>query len=90
MLTFDGYAVEVDANAERVRKIALENGALDYIVLTDLDYAAAIWRVRGALVKAVEAVSEQEPVDIVVPISRTADFIAFIDALEKRTGMDVT
>ena len=87
LLTFDGYAAEVDANAERVRKIALENGALDYIVLTDPDYAAAIWRVRGALVKAVEAVSEQEPVDIVVPISRTADFIAFIDALEKRTGI---
>jgi len=45
--------------------------------------------VRGALVKAVEAVSEQEPVDIVVPISRTADFIRFINDLEARSGMQM-
>ena len=42
---------------------------------------------RGALVKAVEAVSEQEPVDIVVPISHTADFIAYINELERRSGV---
>ena len=44
---------------------------------------------RGALVKAVEAVSEQDPVDIVVPISRTADFIRFINDLEARSGMQM-
>ena len=44
---------------------------------------------RGALVKAVEAVSEQEPVDIVVPISRTADFIRFINDLEAQSGMQM-
>ena len=66
---------------------ALENGALDYIVLTDPAQAADIWKVRGALVKAVEAVSEQEPVDIVVPISHTADFIRFINELETSSGM---
>lgn len=44
---------------------------------------------NGALVKAVEAVSEQEPVDIVVPISRTADFIRFINDLEARSGMQM-
>lgn len=60
---------------------------MDYIVLTDPQEAADIWKVRGALVKAVEAVSEQEPVDIVVPISHTADFTAYINALEAKTGM---
>lgn len=44
---------------------------------------------NGALVKAVEAVSEQEPVDIVVPISRTADFIRFINDLEAQVGMQM-
>ena len=78
---------EVEANAARVRELALENGALDYIVLTDPAQAADIWKVRGALVKAVEAVSEQEPVDIVVPISHTADFIRFINELEASSGM---
>ena len=31
--------------------------------------------------------SEQEPVDIVVPISHTADFIRFINELEASSGM---
>ena len=87
LLTFDGHQSEVEANAARVRELALENGALDYIVLTDPAQAADIWKVRGALVKAVEAVSEQEPVDIVVPISHTADFIRFINELETSSGM---
>ena len=89
LLTFDGHQSEVEANAARVRELALENGALDYIVLTDPAQAADIWKVRGALVKAVEAVSEQEPVDIVVPISHTADFIRFINELEVSSGMQM-
>ena len=89
LLTFDGHRSEVEANTARVRELALQNGALDYIVLTDTAQASAIWKVRGALVKAVEAVSEQEPVDIVVPISRTADFIRFINELEASSGMQM-
>lgn len=87
LLTFDGQENEVEANLERVRALALANGALDYAVLEDPAQAADIWKVRGALVKAVEAVSEQEPVDIVVPISRTADFIAFVNELEAASGV---
>ena len=89
LLTFDGGAEEVTANSERVRKLALENGALDYILLSDPERAAEIWKVRGALVKAVEAVSEQEPVDVVVPISKTAEFISFINQLDKESGMQM-
>ena len=70
-------------------RLALQNGALDFIELSDARQCADIWRVRGALVKAVEAVSEQEPVDIVVPISRTADFIRFINDLEAQSGMQM-
>lgn len=89
LLTFDGRSAQVQDSVERVRHTAKEHGAMDYIVLTDPKQAADIWRVRGALVKAVEAVSEQEPVDIVVPISKTADFIAFINALEQESGMQM-
>ncbi len=87
LLTFDGREPEVRANAERVRELAVQGGALDCVFLTDPQQAADIWRVRGALVKAVEAVSEQEPVDIVVPISKTADFIQYINALDRESGM---
>ena len=83
LLTFDGREREVAASAERIQALALSSGALDYIFLTDPQQAADIWKVRGALVKAVEAVSEQEPVDIVVPINRTAEFIGYINQLEQ-------
>lgn len=87
LLTFDGCAAQVDAAVKRAQKLALDNGALDFLILDDPAQAADIWRLRGALVKAVEAVSEQEPVDIVVPISRTAEFIRFINELEASSGM---
>lgn len=87
LLTFDGREGEVATSAERIQALALSSGALDYIFLTDPQQAADIWKVRGALVKAVEAVSEQEPVDIVVPINRTAEFIGYINQLEQSSGM---
>lgn len=89
ILTFDGHKAEVDANVERVKTLVLQNGALEFMVLDDAAVAADIWKVRGALVKAVEAVSEQEPVDIVIPINQTAEFIAFINQLEQESGMQM-
>ena len=98
LLTFDGHATEVRENAERIRKLALDGGALAYLPLTDtaqnnpsndLPSAADIWKVRGALVKAVEVFSEQEPVDIVVPIDKTAEFISFINKLDEESGMQM-
>ena len=98
LLTFDGHASEVRENAERIRKLALDGGALAYLPLTDtaqnnpsndIPSAADIWKVRGALVKAVEAFSEQEPVDIVVPIDKTAEFISFINKLDEESGMQM-
>lgn len=89
LLTFDGRPAEVAAGLERIRGLALNTGALDYITLDDPAYAADIWKVRGVLVKAVEAGSEQEPVDIVVPISKTAEFIHFISRTEQETGIQM-
>lgn len=87
LLSFDGRKSEVERNVERLRELALNNGALDYIVITDRQKSDEIWKVRGALVKAVEAVSEQEPMDIVVPIDRTADFVQFVNELDRKSGM---
>ncbi len=87
LLTFDGQREEVENNVKRIQGLALSTGALEYIPLDDPAYAADIWKVRGALVKAVEATSEQEPVDIVVPISKTAEFIGFVKKVESETGV---
>ena len=89
LLTFDGHGETVEKNAQRVHQVVQDNGALDYIELTDPALAADIWRVRGCFVKAVEAVSEQEPVDLVVPIDKTAEFIAYVHELEAESGMQM-
>ena len=87
LMTLDGHKGEVQENLRRIEALAEQSGAMDCMVLADAQQAADIWKVRGALVKAVEAISEQEPVDIVVPIDKTADFITFINDLQFKTGM---
>jgi glycolate oxidase len=87
LLTFDGQPGEVAAAVERVRPIVEAAGAQGFAVLDDPQVNANVWLVRGELVHAVEAVSEQEPVDIVVPIDRTAEFIAHVNAVEAQTGV---
>lgn len=89
LLTFDGRAGEISANAKTAGAVTAAAGALDYIPLESAERTAEIWKIRGCLVKSVEAVSEQEPVDLVVPISRTAEFISFVHETEKRTGMQM-
>lgn len=89
ILTFDGRENEVLNSAELVKSVAMKAGALDYITLDDPARSADIWKIRGCLVKAVEAVSEQEPVDLVVPINRTAEFIRFVHETEAKTGMQM-
>lgn len=89
LLTFDGNADQVASNVARVREVVLAAGAQDVIDLADPALLADIWRVRGCLVKAVEAVSEQEPVDLVVPIDKTADFVRFVHQVEAETNMQM-
>ncbi|MBE6023104.1 MAG: FAD-binding protein [Cellulosilyticum sp.] len=89
ILTFDGYEDEVLRNVERVKQVVLAYGALDFIVLEDEQTKSDVWKIRGALVKAVEVVSEQEPVDIVVPIDQTAQFIKYVYEVEQETGMQI-
>jgi glycolate oxidase len=88
LLTFDGALAEVSANTEKARQAARQKSAKDFMIL-DEKTAADVWKIRGALVKAVEAVSEQEPVDIVVPIDKTAEFIAFVNELSAKTGLQM-
>lgn len=87
LLTFDGHKNDIEDRVERVRELVLAHGALDFIPLGDPAPSAEIWSVRGCLVKAVEAISEQEPVDIVVPIDKIADFVSYVHEVEQETGI---
>ena len=73
---------------EQQRKQLLANlGGCDYFVAQDSNQTSQIWTIRGSLVRAVEAITEQDPIDIVVPINRISDFINFTKQLEAQTQM---
>ena len=91
LLTFDGAAAEIDGAIEKLSQVL--KGASRRVIILDgsapeLD-SANIWKIRGCLVKAVEAVSEQEPLDIVVPLARVADFVEYVNLLENQSGMQM-
>ncbi len=89
ILTFDGYEDEVEANIRRVETIIRKQKALDFLRLTDWQIAENVWKIRGALVKAVEAVSEQEPVDIVVPINKITEFVSFVNEMSEQSNIEM-
>ena len=83
ILTFDGDSIEeINNNINKVKKITS-----DVLVLDDPKTIETVWKIRSVLVKAVEAVSEQEPVDIVVPINKIADFISYVNEVQEETGV---
>lgn len=88
LLTFDGDSMEeIRKNIEKVSQVAMKHAALTCLVLDDPETVSNVWKIRGSLVKAVEAVSEQEPVDIVVPINKTEEFIAYVNQLEMQLNI---
>ena len=89
LLTFDGRKNETKANIVQLKKVAEESGALSVLPLTNKVEAANVWKIRGALVKAVEAVSEQEPLDIVVPINQIDTFVNYINELEQKNHIQM-
>ncbi|MBQ3584651.1 MAG: FAD-binding protein [Lachnospiraceae bacterium] len=89
LLTFDGRKNETKANIVQLKKVAEESGALSVLPLTNKMEAANVWKIRGALVKAVEAVSEQEPLDIVVPINQIDTFVNFVNELEQKNHIQM-
>lgn len=88
LLTFDGSKEEIDSAFSKLEEV-LKSSAEKIISLDDAALAQNVWRIRGCLVKAVEAVSEQEPLDIVVPISKIPDFVEFVNVLERSSGMQM-
>lgn len=89
LLTFDGFQDQVQSSVNRLQAVAENTGALSFIPLSDPQLSQDIWRVRGCFVKAVEAVSEQEPVDLVVPIDQTHKFISFVHETEAKSGVQM-
>lgn len=89
LLTLDGTESQVQEELAILEKLAAENQAIGWTVLDDEKQAREIWQVRGALCTAVESVSIQEPIDIVVPLDAIEEFVRFVEELEKESGVQM-
>ena len=88
LVTFDGSSEEIEGAIAKLKRVA-EPVSKKVIVLDNAELSQNVWKIRGCLVKAVEAVSEQEPLDIVVPISKVDAFVNYVNQLEKESGMQM-
>lgn len=86
IITFDGNENEIKSSIKKLSKI-VKPICKKITILNEPELCKNVWRIRGCLVKAVETVSEQEPLDIVVPISKIDEFVNYVNDLEKESGM---
>ena len=90
LFTLDGETQEeVERRADKIEVICKEKGALEVLLLEDEEAAQTTWKIRGAIVTAIEAKSQQEPIDIVVPINRSAEFVKFTKEVSRTYEIDI-
>jgi len=83
IFSFDGNTQdELDAVYKQVADICLENGAIDVFISDTEERLDSIWKPRGEFLEAIKAsTDEMDECDVVVPRSRMADFIIFLEEL---------
>jgi len=88
---FDGNTQsELDAIYSRVADICLENGAVDVFISDTEERLESIWKPRGEFLEAIKSsTDEMDECDVVVPRSRMADFIYFIEELRDKQGLRI-
>ena len=86
VFSFDGNTQsELDAIYEKVADICLSNGAIDVFISDTEERLESIWKPRGEFLEAIKAsTDEMDECDVVVPRSRMADFIYFIEELREK------
>lgn len=88
ILTYDSNSLEnLEHCINKARDVADRNHAIGFKPLETGEEENTVWAVRGSLLNAVEAKSQSEPLDVVVPINKITQFIEYIQVLEAETGV---
>ncbi len=90
LMEVDGDEGLVTRDAERVRRVALESGAVHFQAAQDEEGAERLWEARRNVSLALQSlrpgkVSE----DVVVPRSRLAELVAFLKPLSSKYGQPI-
>jgi D-lactate dehydrogenase len=90
MIEVDGPAACVDLSADAVSTAARVPGLLELRSAADPADVAALWKTRKALSPALRHIAPKKiNEDVVVPVSRMAEFIDALEQLSRRTGIRI-
>ena len=91
LITFDGDSQdEMDDLVERAAEMLLEEGALDVLVADTPPKLKDAWAARSSFLEGIEEQTKLlDECDVVVPVSRIADFVGYFKSIEPNYGFKV-
>lgn len=86
LLTFDGNSLEeIERTYDDVARLCLDSGAADVFISDTEERQESIWSARGAFLEAIKSSTpEMDECDVVVPRNKIAEFVKFVNTLEKK------
>ena len=83
-----GSEAELTAKMDRLAEVAAKAGAYDVLVVWTDGLKKEVWAARSAFLTAIEADSKLlDEMDVVVPVDRIADFLAYAREEAERNGL---
>ena len=90
LIEVDGAESQLDEAAAAIEKAAEGPGCVEFRAARDAQEAAALWTSRKALSPALRKIAPKKiNEDVVVPVSRMADFIARLEQLAGQYGIQI-
>lgn len=91
LLTFDGNSTEeIERTYEDIARLCLDAGALDVFISDTEERQESIWSARGAFLEAIKSSTpEMDECDVVIPISKIAEFVKHVHTLENEYGIRI-
>ena len=91
LVTFDANDQStIDALVEQGAELVVEAGALDVLVADSPAKIKDAWAARSSFLEGIEEQTKLlDECDVVVPVSKIADFMAYIKEIDKEFGFDV-
>ena len=91
IIRFDGNDLDALYDlVEQAGELVLDNGALDVLLADTPDKKKNAWAARGAFLEAIEAESKLlDECDVVVPVSKIADYLQFVNETAKNYDFQV-
>lgn len=87
LMTFDGMEqASVVSEIERL-KLAADKHQLEELAVLNAEETDRAWRLRDNILTAVVEMSEQEPLDLSVPINHVATVFQYAKVLEEKSGL---